>query len=109
MLKPLTHFKWNVRELPPVHCNGSGRANCAEHKRAIIDPALRFLGSKADKEYIRSKCLRNMNFQIVIAIAMRPSAKERYSTRPICNTSQAGLFNRRYRLCYTFDTALLRV
>jgi hypothetical protein len=69
---------------------------------AIIDPALRFLGSKADKEYIRSKCLRNMNF----AIAMRPSAKERYSTRPICNTSQAGLFNRRYRLCYTFDTAL---
>jgi hypothetical protein len=72
---------------------------------AIIDPALRFLGSKADKEYIRSKCLRNMNFQIVIAIAMRASAKERYSTRPICNTSQAGLFNRRY----SFVTALLRV
>ena len=70
---------------------------------AIIDPA--FLGSKADKEYICSKCLWNMNFQIVIAIAMRPSAKERYSTRPICNTSQAGLFNRRY----SFVTALLRV
>jgi hypothetical protein len=47
---------------------------------AIIDPALRFLGSKADKEYIRSKCLRNMNFQIVIAIAMRPSSRSTRSS-----------------------------
>jgi hypothetical protein len=76
MLKPLTHFRRNVRELPPVHCNGSGRAK----SDAIIDPALRFLGSKADKEYIRSKCLRNMNFQIVIAIAMRPSSRSTRSS-----------------------------
>src|SRR5215831_11949624 len=26
MLKPLTHFRRNVRELPAVHCDGSGRA-----------------------------------------------------------------------------------
>src|SRR6516225_5779720 len=32
MLKPLTHFRRNVRELPAVHCDGSGRANCTEHK-----------------------------------------------------------------------------
>ena len=32
MLKPLTQFKRNVRELPTVHCDGSSRANCPEHK-----------------------------------------------------------------------------
>lgn len=31
MLKPLTHFKWNVRELPPVRCSGS-RADSTEHE-----------------------------------------------------------------------------
>src|SRR6516225_1483875 len=33
MLKPITHFTRNLRELPPVHCNGSSRANCAERER----------------------------------------------------------------------------
>src|SRR5262249_46244954 len=32
MLKPLTHFRRNLRELPPVHCNGNSRANCAERE-----------------------------------------------------------------------------
>jgi hypothetical protein len=34
MLKPLTHFRRNVRELTPVHCGGSSHANCTEHERS---------------------------------------------------------------------------
>jgi hypothetical protein len=34
MLKPLTHFRRNVRELPPVHCGGGSHANCTEHERS---------------------------------------------------------------------------
>jgi hypothetical protein len=35
--------------------------------------ALQFLSAEADKEYARSKCLRHMNLQTVIAIAICPS------------------------------------
>jgi hypothetical protein len=42
---------------------------------AISGLALQFLSAKADKEHIRSKCLRNMKFQTVIIIASSPPAK----------------------------------
>jgi hypothetical protein len=44
---------------------------------AIRGLALQFLTAEADKEYTRRKCLQDTNFQTVIAIDMRPSAKER--------------------------------
>src|SRR6516225_12096425 len=44
MLKPLTHFRRNVRELPTVHCDGSSRANCTEHK--CCDQGSRFAASQ---------------------------------------------------------------
>jgi hypothetical protein len=44
---------------------------------AISGLALQFLSAEADKEHIRSKCLRNMKFHTVIIIATLPSAKER--------------------------------
>jgi hypothetical protein len=37
---------------------------------AISDPALQFLSAEADKEYTRSQCLRHMNFQTVLVIAI---------------------------------------
>jgi hypothetical protein len=42
---------------------------------AISGLALRFPGDEAEKEHTRSKCLRDVNFQPVIAIAMRPLPK----------------------------------
>jgi len=56
---------------------------------AIINPVLQFLGPEADKEYTRSKRLRDMNFHSVIAIAMRPSAQRAIAktTCTLCDAS----------------------
>ena len=42
---------------------------------AIKGLDLRLPSAEADKEYTRSKCLRDTKFQPVIAIAMRPLPK----------------------------------
>jgi hypothetical protein len=49
---------------------------------AISGLALRFLSAEADKEYTRSKCLRDTKFQPVIAIAMRPLPKSDSKSYP---------------------------
>jgi hypothetical protein len=46
----------------------------AQMSEVMSGLTLRFLSAEADKEYTRSKCLRNMNFQtVVLVIAPIPS------------------------------------
>jgi hypothetical protein len=56
--------------------------------------ASQFLSAEADKQYTRSKCLRHMNLQAVIVIAICPSRlgrscvlTDRISMRPVGGTS----------------------
>ena len=67
MLKPLTHIKRNVRELPSVRCGGSSHANCTEHERSEKEWSNAVIAApKLTREYARSKCPRHMNLQTAI-------------------------------------------